>query len=77
METEVHSLKAPTESTVALIERRIVTIDEVHQQDTPDALSRLIEARTDCNWSAHSKEVVVQIVNPSDRQVYLKKRPRS
>ena len=73
MAVHVETVNAPANTTAALIEPRIVTAEDVHSSDTPEAFHRLVIARTVCHWSATYKSSMVEISNQSNRHVYLER----
>ena len=61
-------INGPAETTVALIENRTTTAEDVCSPDVPKAFHRLVIARTVCHWSAPvNKTAMVQMANPSSR----------
>lgn len=66
VETQV----APAKNTVALVDPRIVTAEEIEFTHVPQAFRRLVVAHRVCHWSTSDRSAIVQIANPSIRQVY-------
>ena len=64
---QVESVKAPTETTAALIEPLIVTIEDIESSAVPEAFQCFKVARSS------DRTAVVQIANPSHQYVYLKR----
>ena len=74
MTVDVVTENAPSETTPALIEPRIVIAHDFESSDNvPQAFRRVVVARTVCNWSAVDKSAAVQIGNPSKRHVHLER----
>ena len=74
MALDVLTKNAPSETTPALIEPRIVIAHDFESsENVPRAFRRVVVARTVCNWSAVDKSAAVQIYNPSKRHVHLER----
>ena len=73
MAVQGESVKAPTETTAALIEPLIVTFEDIESSAVPEAFQNIIVARTVSHWSAADETAVVQIANPCHQYVYLKR----
>ena len=69
MAVQVQSAQAPTKNTVALLEPRIVTFEEMESSEVPDAFQHLIVARTVGQWSAADKSALIHIANTSHQYV--------
>ena len=71
MAAHAEKINGPAETTVALIENRTTTAEDVCSPDVPKAFHRLVIARTVCHWSAPvNKTAMVQMANPSSRCLF-------